>query len=45
LEINMSKPTPVRSVRLLPVGGAKARTNDNTGGPNFEDALNRYQAG
>ncbi len=40
----MKKQSNLRRFRILSVGGAKARTNDNSGGPNFEDAVHRYTA-
>jgi hypothetical protein len=38
----MTTQRSTRSFRLLPLGGAKARTNDDSGQLKFEDATARY---
>lgn len=41
----MTKTSTLRRFRLIVVGGAKARTNDNTGGPDVEEDKSPYRAG
>ena len=36
--------TTSNTLRLLPTGGAKARTNDDSGGPDFELDKSKYTA-
>jgi hypothetical protein len=42
-EVNMTKQTNARRFRILIVGGAKARTNDQTSGENLEADKSEYQ--
>lgn len=40
----MTKLFNLRRFRILTVGGAKACTNDASGGPDFEENLSKYTA-